>query len=109
MSPTDAMLTRMADLSGPGGGGGGSIGSTNTGSGGGSVTVSGVLTQAASSSSSATRTKCDRALVTETDTEDINLRDAQATAQHVQFVEIVRGPDTDAGVIPVVDLDALDV
>lgn len=108
MSPTDAMLTRMADLSGPGGGGGGSIGSTCTGSGGGSVTGSGVVPQAASSSS-ATKTKCARALITETDAEDVNLRDAQATAKHIEFVEVVRGPDIHAVVVPVIDLDALDV
>lgn len=111
MSPTDAILTRRAERSGSGGSGGGGGGSTVsaiTGSGGGSGTGSGVVVHAASSSS-AVKEKSDRSLVTETDAEDVDLRDTQATAQHIEFVEIVRGPDIHAVVISVVDLDALDV
>lgn len=110
MSPTDAILTRISDLSGAGGGGGGggSTAVTSTGSAGGSGTGSGIVVQAASSASAA-GTNSIRALVTETDAEDVDLRNTQATAQHIQFVEILGGPDIYAVVVSVVDLDALNV
>ena len=110
MSPTEAMLTRINDLSGSGGGGGGggSTGITSTGSGSGSGTGSGVVAQAASNASAAD-TNSVRELVTETDTEDVNLRNTQATTQHIQFVEILRRSDIHAVVVPVVDLHALNM
>ena len=113
MSPTDAMLMRIPDLSGSGGGGGrrGSAGAAGSVSGGGAGAGSGAVAQAASSDSdSASSSDAMRALVvTEPDTQYIDLRSAQAAAQQVQFVEILGRADVDAVVVAVIDLDALDV
>ncbi len=113
MSPTDAMLTRMDDVSGSGSGGGGgggagSTGATSTGWGAGSGTGSGAVVQAASSAS-AIKTKGVVALVTEADSENVDLRGAQTGAQHVQFVEVFRRTDIHTMVVPVVNFHSLDV
>ena len=64
----------------------------------------------AANSDSARMDKTVRALVvTEADTKHVDLRDTQSTAQHVQFVEVIRRPYVDTMVVAVVDLDALDV
>ena len=117
MSPTDAMLMRIADLSGSGSGSGGSGGgvgagsgtSTSAGFGGGSGAGSGCVEHAASSDSANRQTSFRRSVVTEADAEYVNLRCAQTTAQHVQFVKVVGRADINAMVIAVVNLDALDV
>jgi len=114
MSPTDAMLIRMADLSGSGGGGGGGSGaSTMAGSGGSfgadSGSGSGGVAHAASSVSAQRPRSVRISVVTEADAEYVNLRCAQTTAQHVQFVKVVGRADINAMVIAVVNLDALDV
>lgn len=109
MSPTDAMLTRNSDLSGSGGGGGGGggAGPTGSGSGGASITGSGGVAQAASSDSARRKRTLRALVVTDADTEYIDLRGAQATAHHVQLIEVVNRADVHAVVIALVDLDAL--
>ena len=110
MSPTDAILMRIVDLSG-GGGGGGSTALAGSGSGGGGAgdgAGSGTVAQAASNAST-TETNSGRALVTDPNAEDVDLRNTQAAAQKVQFVEVLDGPDIYTVIIPVVNLDALDV
>ena len=95
------MLMRIADLSGSGGGGGGGAGAgsaTGSGVGSGAGAGSGGVAHAASSARHAQLTSM-RWLVTEADAQDVDLRRAQATAQHVQLVEVVGGADIDAVVV----------
>lgn len=121
MSPTDAMLMRIADLSGSrsgsrsgsgvgnGGVGAGSGTSTSAGFVGGAGTGSGCVAHAVSSDSANRQTSCRRSVVTEADAEYVDLRCTQAAAEHVQLVEIVGGSDVNAMVVAVVNLDTLDV
>ena len=48
-------------------------------------------------------------VVTDSDTEDINLRGTQATAKHVQLIEVICRTDVNAMVVAVVDLHPLDM
>ena len=113
MSPTDTMLTRIADLSGFGGfgdgGGSGSGASTVTGSGGGCGAGSGGVAHAASSSSAKRPESFCMSVVTESNSEYINLCRAQTTAQHVQFVKVVGRSYVNTMVVAVIDFYALDV
>ena len=112
MSPTDAMLIRIADLSGAGGGGGGggvSGTSTTAGSGGRCGAGSGCVAHAASSDSVKRPRSFLISVVTEANAEYVDLCHAQTTAQHVQFVKVVGWADINAMVVAVVNLDALDV
>ena len=113
MSPTDAILILSSLLSGSGGGGGGTGsgvgGSTTTGSGAGSGAGGGACVAHPSSSDAASSDAMRARSVTEADAQYVDLRRAQAAAQHIEFIEVISRTNVDAMVVAVVDLDALDV
>lgn len=87
MSPTEAMLIRIADLPGAAAGGGDSsiAGGTGTGTGTGTGAgggVDGAVVQAAMCSVSSTRSSR-VGLVTEPDTHDIDLGRPEAAPRHI--------------------------
>ena len=109
MSPTAAIVILNAapggSVSGAGviGGGGGAAGCGS--SIGGDVGI-GVLAHAASTSGNKTLS-ADLALVTEPNSQNVYLGSAQATSEHIQFVEIIGRADTYTMVGFVVDRYAL--
>jgi len=113
MSPTAAMLMRIALLSGSGGGGGvagsgtlAATGSVSAASGRGTST--GADAQPASANDAASPS-IRRKLVTEPDTQRIDLRCAQPATEHVQFVQVGRRADPDPMIGPVVDRHTLNL
>jgi len=100
---------RKVDLSVSGGAGGGT-GSVGGGAGTASVaTGSGPAAQAASSDSVRTKKPVRVLVVTEANTENIDLGRTQTAAQHIQLIEIIGRADVNTMVGAVVDFDALDV
>lgn len=110
------MLTRIVALSGSGSGSGTGSGSGGGGGAGacsatlGSVSTAGSGGVAHAASSARAQIAANRfRLVTEPDTQDVDLRGAQPAAQHVEFVQVLGRADVDTVVVAVVYLDALDV
>ena len=112
MSPTDANVMRYSLMSGSGGGAGGAGGAagsgsvTATGSAGSTGGGSGVVAQPASIASSRAATGS-LVLVTKPDAQYVDLGRAQAAAQHVEFIEIIRRANTYPVISLVVDRNAL--
>ncbi len=105
MSPTEAIVIRSALLSGIAAAAGWAgcaigIGEGTTGS------VGGAVAQPARAAN-ATTPKRAANLVTEADAKHIDLRAAKATAQDIEFVEVVRGSYANAVIGFVIDRDAL--
>jgi hypothetical protein len=107
------MLRRKCDMSGRAGGGGaggcGGVGNASTGAGCGSGvdSVSGGAAHAASDIAARPIDIC-RKLVTQTNTQYVDLGNTQAAAQHVEFIEVIRRADTHPVIGLVVDRYALD-
>jgi len=106
ISPTAAMLTRIADRSGGGGDGTGSAAGGKVGGGSGMGSAGGAVAQAASCSARSRKNILIK-LVTEPDTHDIDFCCPEPTSSEVQFVKIVDGADVDPKVIPIIDLCTL--
>ena len=111
MSPTAAMVIRLCDWSGAGGSGAGSgtgaasaAGTTGTGSGVATGSGGGGAAQPATQISRAIGSR----LLTEPDSQYVNLGLAQLRSDQVQFVEIIHRADSNPVVTFVVDGYMLD-
>ena len=107
------MLTLNALLSGCDGGVGatgadGSVCADSVVSTGADVSLGGLVAHAASAVSARTAIVCE-ALVTEPDAQYIDLRDAQAAAQHIEFVEVISRANAYAMISPFVNRNALNL
>lgn len=113
MSPTDAMLMRIAERSGSGAktGATGAAGRTtvsSTGSALGAEGLSGTGVAAhAASCSISSEENILAALVTEPDSHNVDLRSAKPASRYVELVQVVDRANVDAEVIAAIDPGAL--
>lgn len=92
---------------GSGGAATGAAGSTGAGSAGGGG-ASGRVAQPATIVSNR-MARAFVVLVTEADTQHVDLRSAQAASEHVEFIKVIGRPDTYAVISLVIDCHTLDI